>query len=178
MSGDAPLLLTERLELWSPRAADLDGLVAVVTPDAVRRYLGPQPPSAADQFTRLLRSAGSWSLYGYGSFVLRERGRPAIVGSCGLFHSVRGFGKGMDDVAEAGWTIALDHWGRGYAGEAMTAALAWFDAAHGLRRTVCMIEDGNDASARLAGRLGYAAYDRHTLAEDGATVTLYQRAAV
>jgi RimJ/RimL family protein N-acetyltransferase len=37
----------------------------------------------------------------------------------------------------------------------MAAALAWFDTAHSIRRTVCMISPGNQASERVAAKLGY-----------------------
>lgn len=174
MSG--PVLTTERLELWRPQASDHPGLLALITPEPVRRFLGPAKPTAEDAFARLLRNAGSWALYGYGVFVVRERGKAEIVASCGVFHSWRGFGTGMDDVPEAGWIIAEPHWGKGYAGEAMRAALAWFDVEHGARQTVCMIEEGHDASAAVAARLGFAEYARHQ-PDEGRALVLYQRGA-
>jgi RimJ/RimL family protein N-acetyltransferase len=57
----------------------------------------------------------------------------------------------------------------------MEAALGWFDAAHGPRRIAGMIEEDNAASHRLARKLGFDAYERHTLEEDGAQVVLYER---
>ncbi len=173
MSG--PVLVTERLELWRPQPGDLAGLMAMVEPEDVRRYLGRTAPDAAGQFARLLRNAGSWSLYGYGNFAVRFAGDDTIIASCGVFHSVRGFGQGLDDVPEAGWIVGQDHWRKGIAGEAMCAVLAWFDATHGPRRIACMIEDANAASHKLAKTLGFDAYGRQTLAEDGAEVVLYER---
>jgi RimJ/RimL family protein N-acetyltransferase len=171
----APLIATERLELWVPQPGDLTGLVELMAPESVRVHLGSTPHDAAGQFGRLLRNAGSWSLYGYGTFVVRLRGDPRIVGNCGVFRGWRGFGKGMDDVPEAGWTVAMDLWRRGIAAEAMEAALGWFDAAHGPRRIACMIEDGNAPSHRLARKLGFSVYDHHAL-DGGATgVVLYER---
>ncbi len=80
----------------------------------------------------------------------------------------------MDDVPEAGWIVAEPHWGKGYALEAMRAALGWFDREHGATRTVCMIEEGHAASVKVAARLGYVAYDRHA-PEDGRPLVLYDR---
>jgi RimJ/RimL family protein N-acetyltransferase len=170
-----PLLTTDRLELRRPQPGDLPGLVALMAPEALRAHLGPTPPDAEGQFGRLLRNAGSWSLYGYGTFIVRLRGDPRIIGNCGMFHGWRGFGQGLDDVPEAGWIVALDHWRSGIAAEAMEAALGWFDAAHGPRRIACMIEEDNTASHRLARKLGFDAYGRQTLVEDGAEVVLYER---
>jgi RimJ/RimL family protein N-acetyltransferase len=151
-----PALVTERLELWRPQAGDRPLLEAMMEPAAVRRYLGAMQPSTSDVFARLLRNAGSWALYGYGTFMVRERGRQAIVGNCGVFHSWRGLGEDFDDKPEAGWILAESHFGRGVAREAMEAALGWFDREHGPREVVCMIDPDNAPSLSLATKLGFA----------------------
>ena len=157
---NAPVLVTERLELWRPQASDRAGLRALIEPGEVRRFLGGMDPDDHDVFMRLLRNAGSWALYGYGTFIVRERGRADIVGNCGVFHSWRGFGRGLDDVAEAGWIIGKTSWGKGYALETMRAALSWFEREHGAQPTLCMIEQGHRASETVAQKLGYSAFDR------------------
>jgi RimJ/RimL family protein N-acetyltransferase len=169
-----PVLTTDRLELYRPRATDLPGLAALIAPDAVRHHLGNRQPTLADTFARMARNAGSWALYGYGTFVVRERGRDEIVGNCGPFHSWRGFDAG-NDVVEVGWIIAEQAWGRGYATEAVTAALDWFDRAHGPCRTVAMIAPENHASLAVAARLGFAAFGEHDLEDH--RVILLQRGA-
>jgi RimJ/RimL family protein N-acetyltransferase len=151
----APVLRTDRLELWGPVATDLPDLHAMMQSEVTRHFLGTWEPSWADMHARLLRNVGSWALYGYGAFMVRERGHPAIVGNCGVFHSWRGLGADFDDQPEAGWIIAANKAGLGYVGEAMQAVFAWFDAEHGPRRTVCMIDPGNAPSIRLADRFGY-----------------------
>lgn len=169
------MLTTERLELWRPQVGDHVDLLALISPEAVRRFLGPAKPTADDVFARLLRNAGSWSLYGYGVFQVRTRGGDgAIVGTAGVFRSWRGFGQGMDDVPEAGWIIAQPHWGKGYAFEAMSAALAWFDREHGPQRVACMIEDGHTASVAVAEKLGFVEYARHE-PEGERAIVLYER---
>lgn len=172
-----PVLTTDRLELWRPQLGDHVGLLALIEPAAVRRFLGPAQPTHEDAFARLLRNAGSWALYGYGVFIVRERGQAEIVGTCGVFHTWRGFGSGMDDVPEAGWILGEQTWGKGYASEAMQAALAWFDAEHRARRTVCMIEEGHAASAAVAAKLGFVEYARHQ-PEEGRALVLYERRAL
>jgi len=152
------MLITERLELSQPVAADLAGVAALVAPDAMRRFLGDRAPDMADEYARFARNAGSWALYGYGTFMVRERGSAQIIGTCGVFHTWRGFGQGFDDAPEIGWIIGQSVWGRGYATEAMRAALTWFDQVHGARRIVCMIEQDNDASFALAARLGFVTF--------------------
>jgi len=173
VSESGPLLTTERLELWRPRAADAPELYALVAPEAMRRFLGG-PTTEGEEFLRFLRNAGSWELYGYGMFLLRERGRAPLVGIAGVFRSWRAFGKGMADVPEAGWITAGGSGGQGYATEAMRAALAWFDRSFTEPRTVCMIEDGNAPSMAVAARLGFVEYDRHE-PEDARALVLYER---
>lgn len=172
--NDAPALLTERLELWRPRASDRAPIEAMLESPAVRQYLGPLEDTPA-QFARLLRNAGSWALYGYGSFVVRERGKSAIVGNCGIFHSWRGLGADFDDRPEAGWILAESHFGQGIAREAMDAALAWFDCEHGPREIVCMISPENAPSIRLAEKLGFSP-TREAALPDGDPVRLFRRA--
>ncbi|MBD3814096.1 MAG: GNAT family N-acetyltransferase [Betaproteobacteria bacterium] len=152
---EGPLLTTERLELWRPVATDHAGLYAMMQSPVTRRFLGSWEPSEADLHARLLRNAGSWALYGYGTFMVRRRGEGRIVGNCGIFHSWRGLGADFDDLPEAGWILADDQVGQGVAGEAMRAAYAWFDATHGPRRTVCMIDPDNTPSIRMAEKLGF-----------------------
>lgn len=172
----APLLTTTRLELWQPQVGDLADLFDLTLAEETRRFLGGFVPSEMDSFARLLRNAGSWSLYGYGTFMVRLKGERRIVATCGVFRSHRGFGadQGLDDVPEAGWIVHRDHWGQGIAREAMEAALIWFDAAHGRQRIACMIEDGHTVSIRLAATMGFVRYGRQQ-ADDAAALVLYER---
>lgn len=170
----APLLTTARFELWQPALRDLPDLYALTLDDETRRFLGQFVPTEMDAFNRLHRNAGSWALHGYGTFMVRQRGADRIVANCGVFRSHRGFGQGLDDVAEAGWIVHKDHWGQGVAGEVMAAALAWFDAVHGRQRIACMIEEGHAASDGLAGKLGFVRYGLHQ-PDTGKALVLYER---
>lgn len=172
----APVVATERFELWRPRVGDLAGLHAMMSDPETVRFVGGKVPSEADNFARIMRNAGSWSLYGYGVFMVRPKGEDRIVGSCGVFRSHRGFGSelGFDDAAEAGWIVHRDLWGQGAASEIMRAVLAWFDAAHGPQRLVCMIEEGNAASVRVAEKLGFTQIGTHR-SEDDASLLLFRR---
>lgn len=174
-----PVLSTDRFTLSLPVAADLPQLCALIADEETRRYLGPASPEKQPQFDRLLRNAGSWALYGYGTFMVRPHGQNEIVASCGVFHTWRGFGPeaGMDDVPEAGWIVHRDWWGKGVAGEVMQAVLAWFDREHGPRRIACMIEEGNTASERVAARLGFVRYGGYEAQDErgSALLNLYER---
>jgi RimJ/RimL family protein N-acetyltransferase len=173
--SEAPLLVTERLELWIPSRRDIGPMMAIVENPDTARYLGRES-TTAEHFARFSRNAGSWLLYGYGSFMLRERTGGELVGNAGVFHSLRGLGADFDDSPEAGWILRADRVGQGLAGEAMAAALDWFDRVHGPRRIVCMITPGNARSIALAQRLGFAPM-REAVLPTGDVVRLFARAA-
>ncbi len=170
--SDAPHLVTERLELRLPTAADFPATMEIVSHPETRRFLGQS--SKADHFMRFCRSAGSWLLYGYGTFMIRSRGSEEVIGNCGVFHTWRGLGEDFDDSPEAGWILRHDKVGQGLGREVMAAVLAWFDRAHGPRRVVCMIATGNDPSIRLAHTLGFTPM-RETDLPDGESVLLLER---
>ncbi len=174
--SERAVLETERFELWRPERGDLPELYAITFDDETRRFLGSFAPSEMDSFNRLHRNAGSWTLHGYGTFMVRPKGEAEIVANCGVFRSHRGFGPEhrLDDVPEAGWIVRRDWWGKGLAREVMEAVLAWFDATHGRQRIAAMIEEGHDVSDKLAGRLGFVRYGRRE-GDDGPAVVLYER---
>lgn len=171
----ASFLTTERLKLSLPTASDMRPMHAIICEGATGRYLGPDL-SYADHFMRFARNAGSWQLYGYGGLMVRERnGDGQLIGNCGIFHSVRGLGEDFDDRAEAGWIMAEKHQGRGYASEAMRAALNWFDGEFGTE-VMCMVAPENAASLHLAEKLGFDP-TREALLPDGDRVQLFRRPA-
>ena len=175
-SAPAPVLTTERFELWQPQVNDLADLFELTRDDETRRFLGSFTPTELDSFTRLTRNAGSWALWGYGTFMVRRRGEGRILANCGVFRSHRGFGaeQGLDNVPEAGWIVHRDAWGQGLASEVMTAAMAWFDQIHGRQRVACMIEEGHGASEAIALKLGFVRYGQQQPPE-GAPLGLWER---
>lgn len=63
--------------------------------------------------------------------------------------------------------------GMGYATEAAQAAIAWLEGALGPQRTVCIIDDENRASLRVAEKLGYREFARTEY--KGARVVMFER---
>ena len=172
----APVLTTARYELWRPQVEDLADLFELTHDAETRRFLGSFTPTEMDSFARLARNAGSWALWGYGTFMVRRKGEGQIVANCGVFRSHRGFGaeQGLDNVPVAGWIVHRDAWGQGLASEVMTAALAWFDQKHGRQRVACMIEEGHGASEAIAAKLGFVRYGQQK-PDEGAPLGLWER---
>lgn len=164
---------TERLRLRPCRADDLEALHALTDDQESRRFLSGVS-RREDSYRRLMMSVGGWAAHGFSTFAVEDRITAAVVGSGGLFRMVRTLDVEMPETVEAGWIIARPRWGEGLAGEAMSAAHAWWDREHGPGRTIAMIVPGNTASERIAGRLGYRAFrDTEHL---GVPVRLYERA--
>jgi RimJ/RimL family protein N-acetyltransferase len=65
--------------------------------------------------------------------------------------------------------------GQGFAGEAVTAVLAWADGVLRAPRTVCIIDPDNAASLRVAARAGFREVTRTTY--KGGPTVLFERLA-
>ena len=92
---------------------------------------------------------------GFGYWAVRERGTGYFVGEVGFTDFHRGTEPSFEGEPEMGWVIAPDRYGQGYATEAVSAALAWADAALPYPRTVCMIDPANAASIAVARKAGF-----------------------
>ena len=169
----APLLRTDRLVLTGHRPADLDALATMWSHPGVYTWIGGRPRPREEVWIRLLRSIGQWTAFGYGSWVVRETVDGPALGEAGLIEARRAIDPPLD-APETGWTLSPAMHGRGYAREAMAAALRWADA-QGLARTQCIIDPGNAASIRLATALGYGP-SREALYHDR-TIRCFERAA-
>ncbi|WP_412029600.1 GNAT family N-acetyltransferase [Deinococcus yunweiensis] len=154
----APTLTTPRLILRPHRADDLESCVELWQDPVVTRHTSGRPLSRQDVWTRLLRHPGHWALLGFGYWVAQERETGRFVGEVGLGRWKRDLLAGhpeLDAIPEAGWvTLPWAH-GRGYAHEAVAAALAWRDAHVDGDETFCIISPENAASLRLAARVGF-----------------------
>lgn len=156
----APELRTERLRMRPHQRDDAVLVTALWQDPIVVHHFGGQPAPEEDCWNRLLRYAGHWQLNGYGLWAVEEPESGRFIGDIGLFEGRRGLGERFDSAPEAGWVLLPAGHGKGYAREAMNAALRWGESAHGWARTVCMIDPENMASLRTADALGYQAFDR------------------
>ena len=147
---------TERLILRAHRIEDIDEMYAMWSDPAVTHYIGGKTFSREEVWARLLRYAGTWTLLGYGFWVIREVASGDFVGEVG-FHSLRrDIVPPFGDRPELGFALVPRAHGRGFATEAARAALKWGDLAWGDQETVCMIAPENAPSLRIAAKLGYS----------------------
>lgn len=157
----APVLETARLRLRPHRAADFEPMLAMWSDPAVARFIGGRPSTSEETWSRLLRYAGLWPLLGYGYWAAEDRATGGWCGELGFADFRRTIDPPLGEAPEAGWAFSPAVHGRGYAAEALAAALAWADATLGAR-TVCIIAPENTPSLRLAAKVGYVEAARTT----------------
>lgn len=128
----------------------------------VTRFIGGKPFSEEDAWTRFLRHIGHWSLMGFGYWVVEEKDTGSFIGELGFADFKRDIQPFLKGTPEMGWALVSKVHGKGYATEAVRAALAWGDAHFPSGRTVCIIHPENLASIRVAEKCGYKEFLRST----------------
>ena len=154
MFSIAPTIETDRLRLRPGRLADKDVHIAMWADARVTRFIGGEPRAPDVSWGKFLSSAGLWPVMGFGYWVFADRASDALIGMGGLSYFCRGIPE-LEGRPEAGWAFDADHWGAGYATEAMTAALGWADAHLETADVRCIIDPGHVASERVAAKLGF-----------------------
>ncbi|MCG8442073.1 MAG: GNAT family N-acetyltransferase [Caulobacterales bacterium] len=155
-----PTLATERLILRGHRAGDLDACARMWADLSVVQHIGGRPSTRDETWRRMLGNVGLWPMLGYGYWALEERASGAFVGDIGFADFERDITPSIAGAPEAGWVLTPSAQGRGYATEALRAALAWADDALRAARTVCIINPDNAASIRVARKCGYGEQER------------------
>ena len=150
---------------------DFDDLLTLWSDEDFTRHIMGRALGREEVWFRLLRDLGHWAAMGHGNWTIRLRADGAYLGSVGVFDYRRELEPPFD-APELGWGVATGFQGRGYAAEALTAALDWTDRQlEG--RTVCMIAPENLASLKLAARVGYRPYATTTYKDH--PVQLFER---
>ena len=168
--SEAPTVETERLVLRGYRIEDFSDVAAAWADPEVARYVGGVS-SEEQSWARLLRNVALWPMLGYGYWAATEKATGRYVGDVGLADFKREIEPSLKGVPEIGWVLARWSHGRGYATEAAQAALRWLESALGPQRTVCIIDDQNQPSLRVAAKCGYREFAR-TQYKDAAIVML------
>ncbi|MCB2379439.1 GNAT family N-acetyltransferase [Hymenobacter sp. BT635] len=157
-----PLLETADLLLRGPRPSDLPAAAAMHADPAFYRFLGNKPHSPEDVWRRLLGQLGHWAMLGYGSWSIEEKATGEYIGTVGFFDFQRDLTPSISGTPEAGWVLSPRVHGRGYASQALQAALGWAEANMPAERLTCIIDPDNVASLRLAGKFGFQEFARTT----------------
>lgn len=158
--AEIPTIETERLILSGPTSTDLPDLCTMFGDPEVVKHVGGAPLTSEDVWARILRYLGHWQLFGFGTWIVRDKAG-TFIGEVGMFDYRRVISPALD-VPEVGWGLARARQGNGYATEAVRAMLAWGDQLFGSRPMSCIIDPGNTPSLRLADRCGFREVMRAT----------------
>ncbi len=145
-----PVLETARLRLRPFRETDLEDVARLYADPAVMRYIGSEGKTLSRELAwrEIACFLGHAQLRGYTTWAIEERETGRYVGECGPW-----FPEGWP-MLEVGWLIDPACQGRGYATEAGRAVLDWCFANLGVQEVCSLIRPENEASIRVAQKLG------------------------
>jgi len=147
MPVSMPTLETARLRLRPPAAEDFEAWAAFCADEEVQRYLG----GALDRISawrNMCTMTGAWTVRGFSVFSVIEKASGRWIGRVGPWYP-----EGWPGT-EVAYSLARAAWGKGYALEAVTAAVDWAFNALGWNEVIHCIVPENERSQRLAARLG------------------------
>lgn len=141
---ETPVIETARLRLRPRVAEDADALFpAFADADAMRFWSGPPHRSVAETRAEFERVDPAWRRW-----VICRAGSDEAIGIVAAGEKRQG------QVTELGYILARDHWGNGFAAEAVAAVVDRI-FAEGQRRVFADTDPENLPSRRLLERLGF-----------------------
>jgi RimJ/RimL family protein N-acetyltransferase len=147
----ATTLETGRLVLRWIDERDTEALFALFSDPEVTRYWSVDAWTSMEQARQMIQR--DLAAYADGSglrFAVHLAHRPGLIGTIGLHRFVD-----QSRRCEVGYALAPRHWGQGYIGEALSAALEYGFNHLNLNRVEADIDPRNAASARVLERLGF-----------------------
>jgi len=133
---------TERLLLRSARADDLEGLHAILSDPRATAYWSSPPHQSVDQTRDWLASMIAIQPSEGEDFMVEFEGQ--LIGKAGLWR-----------FPEIGFIFHPEHWGRGFAREALVPVLDRAFSVHGLPKVDADVDPRNLSSLKLLSGLGF-----------------------
>lgn len=144
-------LVTPRLRLRQWRPDDLTACARMVAdPEVMKFFPAPLSRTESDELAARCRSLIEERGWGFWAAELREAA--TFIGFVGLH--IPSADLPFSPCVEVGWRLAREHWSRGYATEAATAALEFGFTTLGLGQIVSFTTLGNVRSQAVMHRLG------------------------
>jgi ribosomal-protein-alanine N-acetyltransferase len=154
-------LETERLLLRPLSLEDVDALAPFFADADVMRYMGGKTLTRDETEASIARMVGWSEADGFGQLAVVRKDDGELLGRCGILiwetEPWKPLSKAEADgetEIEIGYALGQAHWGRGYATEAATAVRDYAWTELGETRLIALIQHGNEASRRVAEKLG------------------------
>lgn len=126
----------------------------------VTKFISGRASTEQQTWIRMLSYLGHWALKGYGYWAIEEKASGDFAGEVGLMDFKRDIAPSMKGKPELGFALASRFHGKGYATEAVRAALAWADAHLPHASSVCLVTPQNAASLRVVEKCGYEVFEQ------------------
>lgn len=152
-----PVLTTERLTMRGLSNNDAPAFASFFASEHSGFYGGPV--HAEESWRKLSMYAGHLILRGYAPWALTLSETGETIGMAGPWYP-----EGWPEP-EITYFLLQEHGGKGYATEAVRAALNWC-FANGWTRVISAVAEANTASVRIVKRLGAAAEEMVTIPPD------------
>lgn len=147
-----PILETERLSFRLMSDADEADLERLDSDPDVRAFFPGGTSKRPTSRERIAYNLASYTQHGVCDFIVQDRATGAFMGRAGLHR--------MDDgEVEVGYLFLKQHWGQGFASEALRGLLGWARQAlpaHALpsRRIIALAPTNHHASLRVLEKCG------------------------
>lgn len=149
------ILYTERTCVREITLSDLDELYALYEGKGITDYTEPLFERPEEEEYTKSYIACMYYYYGYGMWIIRDRYTGSLIGRAGIDHHEEGNGVLM----ELGYIIGTEYQNKGYATEVCTAVIEYAKEELGIEELHCFIHRMNQASLRVARKLGFTQCD-------------------
>jgi len=140
---------TDRLFVRHLGAEDVNAMHSVYGDREVVRYAGDGEPLDRDGCAGwVVVSEKNYATRGYGMSALVLKATGEIVGFCGLVHP------GGQVEVEIKYALGGEHWGRGYATEAVRGMLTYGLEEFDIQHVIATVDPENKASLHVLGKAG------------------------
>lgn len=139
----------------------------------VMAFIGNGLPRSSDHTLESFETISrGWLVKDYGLFAIERLSNEAFIGFCGL--SKPSFLPEVLPNIELGWRLQRSSWGHGLGTEAAQAVTDWAFETLDFERLISIIHVDNQASHRLATRLGMTKKRRTIVPKDSTWVDVYE----
>lgn len=145
------MLQTDRLVLRPYFDSDAEHFAAVNGDPRVGAWVGTLDRTASDALLKRLNDYIHRE--GFGLWALERKQDNQLIGFCGL-QRVKAGALPIGPAIEVGWRLISNAWGRGFATEAASAALAWGFLNLGVAEILAFTSETNAASQAVMRRVG------------------------
>lgn len=134
---------------------DFPAYAALWAEPEVVQFTTVKPQTREEAWIKFTRMEGLWALCGYGFWIVEEKSTGRVIGEIGLADFKREMSPPLDGMPEFGWVLSGEAHGKGYAKEAVSAAIAWAEKKFPTETFCCIIDPANKASVKVAQSQGF-----------------------